>query len=81
MSSTMHLPIIHILHKIYRRYTYVDIIQRRTTAIYEKFQNIDRPIQFKIEHLDNTGALSLLDFKMQMKISPRFQREVSQTYE
>ena len=39
-----------------------------TTSIYEKFQNIDRHIQFKIEHLDNTGSLSLLDFKMQ--ISP-----------
>ena len=38
------------------------------TAIYEKFQNIDRHIQFKIEHSDNAGSLSLLDFKMQ--ISP-----------
>ena len=38
------------------------------TAIYEKFQNIDRHIQFKIEHPDNTGSLSLVDFKIQ--ISP-----------
>ena len=36
------------------------------TAIYEKFQN--RHTQFKIENPDNTGSLSLLDFKMQ--ISP-----------
>ena len=36
------------------------------TAIYEKFQNIDRHIQFKIEHLYNTGSLLLLDFKIQI---------------
>ena len=41
---------------------------QEATAIYEKFQNIDRHIQCKIEHPDNTGSLSLLDFKMQ--ISP-----------
>ena len=29
-SSTIHLPLIHILHKMYRRYTYVDIIQRKS---------------------------------------------------
>ena len=44
------------------------------TTIYEKFQNIDRYIQFKIEHPDNTGSLSLLDFKMQ--ISPGYPRDV-----
>ena len=33
------------------------------TAIYGRFQNIYRYIQFKI---DNTGSLSLIDFKMQM---------------
>ena len=38
------------------------------TAIYKMFQNIYRHIQFKIEHPDNTGSLSFLDFKMQ--ISP-----------
>ena len=37
-------------------------------AIYKKFKNINTHIQFKIEHPDNTGSLSLLDFKMQ--ISP-----------
>ena len=37
-------------------------------AKYEKFQNIDTHIQFKIEHPDNTGSLSLVDFKTQ--ISP-----------
>ena len=42
--------------------------RKEATAIYEKFQNIDRHIQFKIEHPYNTGSLSLLDFKMQ--ISP-----------
>ena len=71
MSSTIHLPIMHILHKIYRRYTCVDIIQRRSYH-----QNIDRHIQFKIEPPDNTRSLSLLDFKMQFlstgKIYSRF---------
>ena len=38
------------------------------TTIYEKFQSIDRHIHFKIEHPDNTGSLSLEDFKIQ--ISP-----------
>ena len=38
------------------------------TAIFEKFQNIDRHVQFKIEHPNNTGSPSLFDFKMQ--ISP-----------
>ena len=33
-------------------------------AIYERLQNIERHIQFKIDHPDNTGSLSLLDFKM-----------------
>ena len=41
--------------------------REEATAI-EKFKNIDRYIQFKIEPSDNTGSLSLLDFKMQ--ISP-----------
>ena len=41
---------------------------KETTAIYEKFQNIDRCIQFKIEHPDKTRSLSLLDMKRQ--ISP-----------
>ena len=36
------------------------------TTIYEKLQNIDRHIQFKIEHPDNRGSLSLLDFKIQI---------------
>ena len=36
------------------------------TAIFEKFQNIDRHIQLKIEHPDNTGSLSLLDFKIEL---------------
>ena len=35
-------------------------------AIYEKIPNIDRHIQFKIEYPDNTGSLSLLDFKIQI---------------
>ena len=39
------------------------------TDIYEKFQNIDRHIQFKIEHPDNTGSLSLLDFKTQISLT------------
>ena len=38
------------------------------TDIYEKFQNIDWYIQFKIEHTDNTGSLLLQDFRME--ISP-----------
>ena len=33
------------------------------------FQNIDRHNQFKIEHPDNTGSLSLLDFKMQISLT------------
>ena len=41
---------------------------KKATAIYERFQNIDRHIQFKIEHPDNTGSFLLLDLKMQ--ISP-----------
>ena len=41
---------------------------KEVTAIYKKFQNIDRYIQFKIKHPDNTGSLSLLDFRIQ--ISP-----------
>ena len=36
------------------------------TAIHEKFQNIDRHIQFKIEHPDNTGSLSLVNFEIQI---------------
>ena len=39
-----------------------------TTAIFEKFQNIDKNIQFKIEHQDNIRSLSFLDFRIQ--ISP-----------
>ena len=35
-------------------------------ATYEKFQSIDRNIQFNIELPDNTGSLSLLDFKIQI---------------
>ena len=54
--------------------------QRRTTSIYEKFQNIDRPIQFKLEHPDNTGSLSLLDFKMLMQISPRYLGQVQGSF-
>ena len=42
--------------------------REEATAIYEKFQNVDRHHQPKIEHPDNTVSLSLLDFKMQ--ISP-----------
>ena len=30
MSNAIHLPLMNILHKIYRRYTHVDIIQRRS---------------------------------------------------
>ena len=49
------------------------------TAIHEKFQNTDRHIQFKIEHPDNTGSLSLLDFKIQIsltgKINTSFNRK------
>ena len=53
---------------------YIDDILKLTssneeaTAIYEKFQNTDRHIQFKREHPDNTGSLSILDFEIQ--ISP-----------
>ena len=51
------------------------------TAIYEKFQNIDRHIQFKIDNPDNTGSLTLLDFKMQIsptgKIYTSFYRKPS----
>ena len=36
------------------------------TAIYEKFLNIDRHIQFKIEHPDDIKSLPLLNFKMQI---------------
>ena len=36
------------------------------TAIYEKFQNIHRHILFQIEHLHNTGSVSLLNFKIQI---------------
>ena len=36
----------------------------KATAIFKKFQNIDRHIQFKMEHPDDTGSLSLADFKM-----------------
>ena len=41
---------------------------KEATAINEKFQNIERHIQFKKEHPDNTGSPSFLDFKTQ--ISP-----------
>ena len=41
---------------------------KTSIVIYEKFQNIDKHIQFKIERSDNTESLSLLDFKIQ--ISP-----------
>ena len=67
MSSTIYLPIMHILHKIYKQYDYVNIIQRRSYHhIWEVPKH--RHIQYKIEHPDNTGFLSLLDFKM--PISP-----------
>ena len=36
------------------------------TAIYKKFQIMERHIQFKIEHPDNPGFLPLLDFKIQI---------------
>ena len=50
-------------------------------AKYEKFQNIDRHIQFKIKHPDNTGSLIFLDFKMQIsptgKIYTSFYRKLT----
>ena len=36
------------------------------TVTDEKFFNIDKHIKFKIEHPDNTGFLSLLDFRIQI---------------
>ena len=36
------------------------------SAIYEKFQNIDRHIQLKIQHPDNTGFILFLDFRIQI---------------
>ena len=54
---------------------------KEATAIYEKFQNIDRHIQFKKEHPDNTRSLSLLDFKIQIsptgKIYSSFYRKLT----
>ena len=65
--SAIHLTIMHILHKIYRRYTHVDIIQQRS---YRHIWEVPthRHFQLKIEHPGNTGSLSLLYFKIQ--ISP-----------
>ena len=78
MSRTIHLLIMHILHKTYRRYSYADIIHRRS---YRHVWVVPkhRHIQFKIEHPDNIGSQSLQDFKMQIspngKICLRFYRK------
>ena len=40
--------------------------KEEATKITDKFQNIDSHIQFKIEHPDSTGSLSLLDFRIRI---------------